>query len=188
MDWSSVKSAIGKFAPWIAGAIGTPAAGAAVGALCGALGLNSTDAKPDDVAALINRGQVSADQLLALKKADQEFQLQMKQLDINDLETLEKMSVEDRKSARDRQIQIKDVTPQILAYLALAVWGTMNGFLLYMAYRGRSLPTDMSPIIMRVLGTMDALMGMAFAFFFGTSASSRSKDQMLYNSTPLDQK
>ena len=40
MDWTSVKKAIGAFAPWIAGTLGTPVAGAAVGALCNVFGLS----------------------------------------------------------------------------------------------------------------------------------------------------
>lgn len=179
-----LKGTISKVAPWLGAALGGPLGAAAGKLVAAALGGDPTTATTEELAKLVQN--ITPEQLLALKQADQVFQLQLKQMDINEVKDLEALAVEDRKSARERQALVRDVTPQVLAYLALTVWASMNGFLLYMAYKGQSLPIDMSPLIMRVLGTMDALMGMAFAFFFGTSAGSRSKDQMLYHSTPTD--
>jgi len=180
-DWRSIVKSV---APMLGTALGGPLGGIAGAALAKAMGGDPTKATTDDLAKLVQN--VTPEQLLAIKAAEQAFQIQMRELDINSVKDLEQIAADDRASARNLQIQTKDATPQILAYAALTVWASMNGFLLYMAFRGLSLPTDMSPIIMRVLGTMDALMGMAFAFFFGTTANSGKKDQMIYNSTPTD--
>jgi uncharacterized membrane protein len=181
--WDTIKPFVGKFAPMLGAAVGGPF-GAAAGAIIGnALGIK--DAKPEDIKAAIASGTLTGEQIVALKLAEQEFAKQMAELDINSVRDLEELAVKDRDSARNMKIQTGDMTPNYLAYFALAVWTTMNGFLLYMAFHGRSLPTDMSPIIMRVLGTMDALLGVAFAFFFGTTANSGRKDEMIHNSTPI---
>lgn len=182
MSWSDIKPWIAKIAPMLGTALGGPLGGAAGALVSSALG--TKDATPESIEQAIKTGSLTGEQILALRQAEMQFQKDMEVIDIKSVQDLEALAVDDRKSARERQVKTGDITPQVLAYISLAVWGSMNGFLLYMAYMGRSLPVDMSPIIMRVLGTMDALMGMAFAFFFGTSASSRSKDQMIYNSTP----
>jgi hypothetical protein len=157
--WEKIKESIGAIAPWIAGALGGPATGAAVGALCGVLGLDPKTTKADDITKMVQTGQLSGDQLLALKKADQDFQLQMKQLEINDLETLQKLAVDDRKSARDMKVQTQSKTPDILVFVALGVWFLLNGFLMLMAWKSKIIPPELSTLIGRVLGTMDTLLG-----------------------------
>lgn len=182
-DW---KAAIGKIAPWLAGAFCSPVAGVAVEGLCKALGLEPTVENAQKIAEQAAAGKLTGDQFIALQRAEQDFQLRAQELGFKNLESLEEIAFKDRDSARNRQIQLKDKTPQILSYIALSVWALMNGVLLWMAYGGKSLPTDMSPIIMRVLGTMDALLGLAFSFFFGTTYGSQMKNELLHKSTPVE--
>lgn len=184
MDWSDVKPYIAKFAPMLGGALGGPV-GLAAGSIIGNI-LGVKDAKPEDVVAAIKNGTLTGEQILALKRADQEFALKMKELDINSVQEMEALMVADRKSARDRQVALKDNTPTILSYLCLAVWFVMNSFLMVMAYKSKTIPSDMATLIGRVLGTMDALLGMAFTFFLGANHLDARTREMLFGSTPTD--
>ena len=180
--WSDVKPWIAKIAPMLGTALGGPLGGAAGVLLSNALGIK--DASPDSIKAAIQNGTLTGDQIVAMKAAEDNFALQMATLNIKSVQDLQNIEFEDRDSARKRQMTLKDKTPQFLVYLALVIWGGFNGVLLWMAFHGKSLPPDMVGIIMRVLGTMDALLGMGFAFFLGSSHTDAATKEMLYNSTP----
>lgn len=182
-DW---KATIGTVAPALAGVFGSPVAGMAVGALCKAFGLEPSAENAQKIAQQAADGTLSGADWTKIKQAEIEMQATLLKMNLEYSLSEDKLVAADRDSARNRQIQLRDKTPQILAYLGLFVWSLLNGVLMYMAYRGKSLPVDMSPLIMRVLGTMDALLGMAFAFFFGTTANSARKDELLHQSTPTD--
>ena len=109
MDW---KQLISTVAPWIGTALGSPLGGVAVSSICDALGLSdkSEDAIKQDLSG------TTLEQLLALKKADQEFQIKMQELGFTQIKDLEMLAVQDRGSARKREIEVKDNTPKILAY------------------------------------------------------------------------
>jgi uncharacterized membrane protein len=86
MEWKSLVSTV---APWIGTALGSPLGGAAVGALCEAIGLD------DKSEASIKQAiaGVTPEQMLAIKKADQDFQLKMQELGFNNIKDLEALSL-----------------------------------------------------------------------------------------------
>ena len=165
---------IGSVAPTIATALGGPVAGMAVKALSGALFGHDTASKDDIMTALANP---TGDQLAALKKIDADFAVQMKALDID----LERIAAGDRASARDMQKETKDWIPR-----ALAVSVTVGFFaiLLYMLVYG--LPTTGNEALLLLLGALQTAWGGIIAFYFGSSSGSQKKDQMIYNSKPLE--
>jgi hypothetical protein len=150
---------IGSVAPTIATALGGPVAGMAVKAISGALFGHDGASKDDIMTALANP---TGDQLAALKKIDADFAVQMKALDID----LERIAAGDRDSARDMQKETRDWIPR-----ALAVSVTVGFFaiLLYL-----------------LLGALQTAWGGIIAFYFGSSSGSQKKDQMIYNSKPLE--
>ena len=93
----SLIDIIGSVAPTIASALGGPLAGTAVGALSHAL-----FGTPDKPQAEVEQAVASAtpEQLLTIKQAEAEFAEKMKQLDVD----LAKLAVDDRNSARQREI------------------------------------------------------------------------------------
>jgi hypothetical protein len=101
----------------------------------------------------------------------------MKSLDID----LERIAAGDRASARDMQKETKDWIPR-----ALAVSVTVGFFaiLLYMLVYG--LPTTGNEALLLLLGALQTAWGGIIAFYFGSSSGSQKKDQMIYNSKPLD--
>ena len=184
--WDTISPFIGKYAPMLGAALSPvcPLAGIAGAALGSALGIK--DGKPEDIAKAISSGSLTGDQIVAVRQAEIAFQEQMKAMDIASVKDIEAIYTADLDSARKRQIALGDKTPQALVYMALATWGIFNGILLFMAFHGKSLPTDMVGIIMRVLGTMDALLGMGFSYFLGAKHGDMETKQMLYKSTPAD--
>lgn len=176
-DW---KGAVSKVAPWLGAALGGPLGGAAGKLIASALGGDATKATSEDLAKLVQN--VTPEQLLALKQADQAFQLQLKQMDIMEVKDLEALAVQDRASARDREVKTGDSwTPRVIAGVVVLGWLGAQGFLLR-----NVIDPAMRDIIMRMLGTLDAALTLVLSYYFGSSASSRSKDDMLYRSQPTD--
>ena len=165
---------IGSVAPTIATALGGPVAGMAVKAISGAL-FGHDSATEEEIRTVL--ANPTGDQLAALKKIDADFAVQMKALDID----LERIAAGDRDSARDMQKETKDWIPR-----ALAVSVTVGFFaiLLYMLVYG--LPTTGNEALLLLLGALQTAWGGIIAFYFGSSSGSQKKDQMIYNSKPLD--
>lgn len=167
-DWTKVRDTIATVAPSIATALGGPLAGAAVQALSLAL-TGAKDTPPADIAAAITSG--GADALLKLKQAEQDFQVKMRALDIDVI----KLDQQDRANAREREIKTGDVwTPRVLAAIIVTGYFSIQWYLIM-----STIPDQMMPIVMRALGTLDAALGMALAYFFGSSVSSQQKNDIL---------
>ena len=176
-DWKSIVKTV---APMVGTALGGPLGGIAASALAKALG--TSDAAPDTLAAAIQGA--TPEQLIAVQKAEDDFKLQMTQMGFNNVEALEKIASADRDSARNMAIQTKDWTPRVLAYVIAAIWILINGALLVMAIKHNPVDTGMQAIVTGVMKTIDAALMLVLGYYFGSSASSGAKDQLLYNSTP----
>lgn len=180
-DW---KGAVSKVAPWLGAALGGPLGGAAGKLIASALGGDATKATSDDLAKLVQN--VTPEQLLALKQADQAFQLQLKQMDINEVKDLEALAVQDRASARDREVKTGDSwTPRILAAVVVAGFLSALFYVLSGRVQGLKDPTVIG-LIGTLIGYVSAKADMVIAYYFGSSSGSRDKDQLLYRSTPAD--
>jgi len=155
-------------APSIATAVGGPLAGMATRAISEAL-LGKPDGTEDE---LIEAGKnVTPEQLLALKQAEQDFVVRMRELDVD----LERISNQDRDSARNREIQLKDITPKVLA--AIITLGYF-GVLFWMLNHG--LPNNGgSEAMLVMLGTLGTAWGGVVAYYFGSSAGSRDKNDTI---------
>lgn len=176
--WDDIKPFVGKFAPMLGAAVGGPFGAVAGNIIGSALGIK--DAKPEDIAAAIKTGTLNGDQILSLKQAEMNFQVQMEQMGITSVLELEKLAVQDRDSARQMAIKTGDIiTPRILAGVVVVGWILIQWFLLR-----HTIPSEMREIIMRVLGTLDAALITVLTYYFGTSASSQEKNALLYKSTP----
>jgi len=165
---------LGSVAPSIATALGGPLAGMATKALSQAL-LGNEDGSEDDLQAALRTA--SPEQLATVKKIDADFRVQMKSLDID----LERIAVDDRKSARDMQKEVKDWIPRALA---VSVTAGFFAILIYMLVYG--LPTSGNEALLLLLGALQTAWGGIIAFYFGSSSGSQKKDQMIYNSTPKE--
>ncbi len=165
---------LGSIAPSIATALGGPLVGLGVKALSQAL-LGTEDGSEDAIMAAM--ATASPEQLAAVKKIDADFKIQMKSLDID----LAALAVDDRKSAREMQREVKDWIPRVLA---VGVTLGFFGILIYILING--LPTTGNEAMLLLLGALQTAWMGIMAFYFGASSADVTKDKMLYNSTPKD--
>lgn len=158
----------------LGGPLGTMAA-AAVGA---ALGLNKPlGSAPDALANAIAAAFADPAQRAALLKAEQDFQVQMQQLGYEHAEEIENIAALDRDSARKREVQVKDWTPRILAFVVVALCFFGEAY-----YFMHGSPSNASPeLIGRILGTLDAAVMLVLSYYFGSSAGSDEKTKTLSN-------
>ncbi len=155
----SAKLILGTVAPTLASALGGPLAGMAVRGITEVLGL-APDTPEEKVYAEISNA--SPETLLKLKELDSNFKIQMKKLEID----LVSLGNSDRDSARNREINIKDYTNKILAFIIVALYCSIQ---LWLVFSGQTFPSEMREIIMRTFGTLDALIGLVFGYYFGSS-------------------
>lgn len=157
-DW---KSIIKTVAPTIATALVGPLGGMAVSAIGEALGIDEpTQEKIQQAVA-----KATPDDLLKIKVAEQAFVVKMRELDID----LAKLAVSDRDSARKREVETKDYTPKVLAFVIVVTWGSVQYYLLK-----HVIHEDMRELVMRVLGTLDAALMLVLSYYYGASATPTS--------------
>lgn len=162
MEW------LKQIAPTVATALGGPLAGMAVSAMSKAMGLDE-----EQVNEAIKSGKLSAEQIVAIKLAEVELQKSAQELGLN----FEELAVEDRKSARDMQVKTGSYVP---AFLAVTVTFGFFG-ILFMLMAEKIQPGNEALMIM--LGSLGTAWTGIVAFYFGSSAGSQAKDQMMQKST-----
>jgi hypothetical protein len=159
--WRGAKGVLQVAAPTLGTMLGGPLGGLAGRALAGALGL--ADGTPDDQIAAAVAG-ATPEQLLAIKNAESEMKLKLKQLDID----LAKIDASDRDSARKREIEVKDRIPGLLAFvLTVGYFGTLG----IMIFHG--IPKDQagSEALITILGGLSGGFGTMLAYYYGASNS-----------------
>lgn len=149
-------------APTLATAVLGPFGPLAGGLISAALGTATGDDKAAETALLT----ATPDQLLALTKANQDFQVQMKQLGI----TEEKLTFDDIANARAREIGVRDATPRNLAYLIIGFTG-----LCIAATLAGWTKVD-SALAGTLIGYLVAECRSTLTYYFGSSQSSQNKD------------
>jgi hypothetical protein len=162
MDW------LKTIAPTIATALGGPLAGLAIEAVSKAIGID-----PQDVKATISEGKLTADQIMLLKQAEIEMAARAQEMGLD----FAKLNVEDRKSAREMQAETRSYIP---AVLAISV--TMGFFGILVGMMTETFKT--SDALMLMLGSLGTAWTGIIAFYFGSSAGSQAKDDLLHQSTP----
>lgn len=181
VDWSEVKGAIGTIAPWIAGTLGSPVAGVAVKALCGALGMNADTAKPDDVVAAL--AGATPEQLLALKQADLKHQEVMTQLGYDRLNKIDQIDADDRNSARQREMAVKDSTPKHLAYTLIGGFLSLSlaqiVAIMWWPDMVAKVPSQGWLLVGNISGYLAAEAKSVAAYYFGSSVGSERKTELL---------
>lgn len=150
MGWIETLATV---APTLATAMGGPLAGMAVKIATGVLGVDNTEEA-------LQRALATGDPttMLALKQAEQSFQVAMRQLDI-DLAKIESL---DRDSARQRESVTGDSwTPRVLATIVVAGW---MGTQFYVMHNGLSGET-----VVALVGTLGNALMLVLSYYFGAS-------------------
>lgn len=167
MDWKAIVKTV---APWIGTAIGGPLGGMAVEAAANALGLS--DKTVEAVKGALSGA--TPEQMLALKKADQEFALQMQALGFKQITDLEAIAASDRKDARAMQVANRSLVPAVLSCLV-----TVGFFGILIGSMTGSLTVSDSQALLLLLGSLATAWGSVMAYWFGTTASSSRKTEIM---------
>lgn len=174
MDFPAIIKTV---APWIGTALGGPLGGMAVGAIADALGLS--DQTVDAVKTAISGA--TPEQMLALKKADQDFAVQMQALGFKQITDLESLAVADRKDARTMQVAKPSPVPALLSLLVTAGY---FGILVGMMAGGLNIHDSEAMLLM--LGSLTTAWGAVMAFWFGTTRDSSRKTEIIAKSNPVN--
>lgn len=167
MDW---KALVQTVAPWIGTALGGPLGGVAVSAIGDALGLS--DKTEATIKAALSG--VTPEQMLALKTADQAFALHMQEIGFANVEKLAALAVENTKDARAMQMATRSQVPALLAVLiTVGFFGILVGML------SGALKSSENQALLIMLGALGAAWGAVVNYYFGSSADSGRKTELL---------
>ena len=158
MDW------LKQIAPTVATALGGPLAGMAVSAISKAIGVDE-----DKVEDLIANNKLTSEQVAQIKMAEIELAKQAQELGLN----FEKLEVEDRKSAREMQAATRSMMPPLLAS---AVTVGFFGIVVMMFF---NQVDSNNPAILMMLGSLGTAWTGIIAYYFGSSAGSQAKTEMM---------
>ena len=154
-------------------AVGGPIGAAAMSTLGKALGVEKADATIDDIAAAYLTA--TPEQRLAAEKEEHEYAAKMQAMGFSHVEELEKIAANDRASARDREVKSGDkLTPRVLATIVVAAWVATQTVLLF-----HIVDASMRELIARVLGTLDSALILVLGYYFGSSAGSAEKNNLI---------
>jgi hypothetical protein len=162
MDWLKM------IAPTLATAVGGPFGTMAYGLIAHELGVS-----PDEAKTTIEAGKLTADQIASVQLAEVQIKAKAQELNLD----FAKLSNDDRKSARDMQVFTKSWLPPALAvFVTLGFFGIMAGLMFGQIQH--------APQIDIMLGSLGTAWTGIISFFFGSSAGSQAKDDLLHQSTP----
>lgn len=159
----NVKDVLKALAPTAATLLGGPLAGMAVKALGEAIGMDAPTA--EKVASAVTGGQLSGEQVVAMRQADDALKVKLAELGIR----AEELAVEDRKSARDREARVGGVTVPVLAW---TIVGSFVGMAFAVLFGKMTADTVIAGTI---IGYMSAKAEQVCGYYFGASRGSDEK-------------
>ena len=163
-----IGAAIADVAPTLAGALGGPLAGAAAETLSRAVLGDAAESPPRALEERLLARDPAA--LLAARAAETEFRKAV----LEAQRKAERIAAEDRASARERQVALKDRTPAILGFGVITGFFGVLGIML-----AQELPAQAEPAFSIMLGALATMTAAVVNYYFGSSAGSREKTALL---------
>ena len=150
-----IKNLVGTVAPALGSALGSPLGGAAISMIADKLGVPNNQQAVEKAVR-----QATPDEMLKLKEADNEFEVKMKELDVD----VYRLEVEDIQDARKNFSN--DWTSKLLGFI------TLGGFMGYIFLVTLQPPEQNSEALINlVLGYLGGLASAVISFYFGASNS-----------------
>jgi len=153
MKFEAIKGLIGAVAPTLGQALGGPLGGAAAQTIASVLGC-----KPDERSIANAVQSATPEQLAEIKKAELDFQVQMKKLDV-DVFALEAEDVQHARTAFKG-----DWTPKFIAVACVIFFG---GYIALVTIQDPSANDD--GIVNLVLGYLGGIVSSIISFYYGAS-------------------
>ena len=178
----SFTDVLRKAFPFISAAasVGGPIGSIAAAVVGKAIGVDKVPPTSDGISNAIAAAFADPAQRAALIQAEQQFQLQMAELGYKDAEELAATDEADRASARSREIALKDRVPALLAF---GVTAGFFGVLVFMLFR--SVPSTAHDALLLLLGSLSTAWTAVIAYYFGSSAGSDRKTELLAQAPPV---
>lgn len=154
-----LKTILGSLAPTLGAALGGPLGGQAGQILSSVLGVANN---PKSIELAVQN--LTAEQMVELKKAEKDFEVRMKELDV-DVFALE---TKDRQDARSRFSG--DWTPKLIGVVTIIGFFGYIGLITF-------FPIDDSSddVVMLIIGSLTGIASAVISFYFG---SSNKKDRL----------
>jgi len=182
------KALLGKALPVLAGCLTGPFGGLASEAtkvLCETLGLEPTPENAQKAAEQIAAGQLTGEQLLKLKDAENQFKLQMEEAGFKHQEALAVTEASTYDSARKREVDAKDKwTPGVLAYIIVVAFVGVI-VLIFSGHASVIKDPTCSAIVSSLITYVSLKADKVYTYYFG---GMKEANEMLFNSTPIDNK
>ena len=155
MNFDKVKGLVGSLAPPLGAALGGPGGGAAASMLADVLGCDPVPQKIERALA-----QATPEQLAEIKKAELDFEVRMKELEV-DVFALETKDIQNA-----RESFSEDWTARAIALLSIVLFG---GYVLLVTIQ----PADDNDlnVVNLVLGYLGGIVSSVVSFYFGASKS-----------------
>lgn len=183
-----LKVALGTIAPTLATMLGGPLAGAAVSALTTALGLKA-GAGIDEITKVVQAGQLTPETIAAMRKADQEHAEKLRQMEIDvqrlasDHEAaMASIDASDRDSARKREMAVRGLTTPTLAWIVVGA-SVVLGSAIVLGEVTKD-PTQ-ATLVGTVIGYVFSEAKQVLSYYFGSSAGSAHKTELLAQANPI---
>lgn len=171
METSFLKGLV----PLIGNALGGPLGGAAASFVADKLGISNKTVQ--GISSVLAEGKLSPEQISQLKLAEIEFKKFLEQNKID----LEKVHADNTKSARDMQMATRSKTPEILTFVVtFGFFGVLFYILAYDAKPGE--------VMLVMLGQLGTAWAAVVGFWFGSTAGSSRKTDLLAQAQPIDTK
>ena len=147
-----LKSVLGALAPTLGAAVGGPLGGQAGAIISKVLGVPNN---PKSIETAMNN--ITSEQMVELKKAEKDFELQMKQLEVD----IYKLETEDIQDARDKFSN--DWTPKFLGILSvLGFFGYIGLVTIF------PQPDESDDIVLLVIGSITGIATAVISFYLGS--------------------
>ena len=154
-----LKNVVGAVAPTLGTALGGPMGGMAANLLAETLGVPNN---PKSIEKAIS--EATPEQMLQLKKAERDFEKQMKELDVD----VFRLETEDKQDARGKFS--KDWTARIIG---ICVVGGFMGYIFLVTLQPPEQNSE--ALINLVLGYLGGLASAVISFYFGASHQKEEK-------------
>ena len=164
MDW---KKTIGVLAPTVASALGGPLAGGIVAFLGDLLGIG--EPTQEKIAKAFENGQLTGDQIAAIKLKELELQNEEKERGFKYSE----LEFKDRESARNREVATGDKVNRNLAYFIVVAFVSTVGCTL------AGITQVDSVLAGTLIGYLSAKAEQVLSYYFGSTSNSARKTELI---------
>jgi hypothetical protein len=172
-----LKTLLAKAAPWLAAAAGGPAGLAAQAIKTAAEALGASESVQSVTAALTG---ATAEQLGALKAAEQGFQERMQALGFGNIQAMEALATADRADARKLQTDKPSIVPALLTCFVVGAFTATLVLLLKF-----DVPATNRDIVVYMIGQLSGGFTSALAFWLGTTRDSGIKTKLMAQATAI---